>query len=104
MTLPYRHRTQTHVGALQVKGQRNISQSSSELGLSSAPQPMVALSELGEFNSLARPQPIVRKDLQRVIYVMAELNGRTPAEVIADVSADKDVTELPSTLAAAYFC
>ncbi|WP_278404743.1 efflux RND transporter permease subunit [Pseudoalteromonas ruthenica] len=97
VTLPYRHRTQTHVGALQVKGQRNISQRSSELGLSSAPQPMVALSELGEFNSLARPQPIVRKDLQRVIYVMAELNGRTPAEVIADVSADKGVAELQST-------
>ena len=30
----------------------------------------------------------MRKDQRDVIYVMAELNGRTPAEVIADVNAD----------------
>jgi len=33
-------------------------------------------------------QPIHRKDLRPVVYVTAEISGRTPVEVIADVSAD----------------
>lgn len=51
---------------------------------------LVPLAELGEFVELTADQPILHKDLQRVVYVMAELEGRTPAEVIADVNADLD--------------
>ncbi len=49
---------------------------------------MMLLAELGEFVESDADQSIYRKDLKPVVYVMAELEGRTPAEVIADISAD----------------
>ena len=73
---------------LQVKGRPGIVQQSSPQGLDSAPQPLVAIGELGHFEYGMVDQPIHRKDLRPVVYVTAEVSGRTPAEVIADVSAD----------------
>jgi multidrug efflux pump subunit AcrB len=73
---------------LQVKGRSGIVQQSSAQGLDSAPQPLVAIGELGHFEYDYVDQPIHRKDLRPVVYVTAEVSGRTPAEVIADVSAD----------------
>ena len=73
---------------LQVKGRPGIVQQSSAQGLDSAPQPLVAIGELGHFEQGSVDQPIHRKDLRPVVYVTAEVSGRTPAEVIADVSAD----------------
>jgi len=49
---------------------------------------LISLAELGEFVESNADQAIYHKDLKPVIYVMAELEGRTPAEVIADVGAD----------------
>lgn len=73
---------------LQVRGMPGISKQSSHSGLDVAPQPLVALGELGQFELLPADHSIHRKDLQPVVYVMAELSGRTPAEVIADLNAD----------------
>jgi multidrug efflux pump subunit AcrB len=73
---------------LQVKGRPGIVQQSSPQGLDTAPQPLVAIGELGHFEYGLVDQPIHRKDLRPVVYVTAEVSGRTPAEVVADVSAD----------------
>jgi len=73
---------------LQVKGRPGIVQQSSAQGLDTAPQPLVAIGELGHFERGFVDQPIHRKDLRPVVYVTAEVSGRTPAEVVADVSAD----------------
>jgi multidrug efflux pump subunit AcrB len=73
---------------LQVKGRAGVVQQSSAQGLDTAPQPLVALGELGRFEQGLADQPIHRKDLRPVVYVTAEVSGRTPAEVIADVNAD----------------
>lgn len=73
---------------LQVKGRAGVVQLSSAQGLETAPQPLVAIGELGHFESGFVDQPIHHKDLRPVVYVTAEVSGRTPAEVIADVSAD----------------
>ena len=73
---------------LQVKGRPGIVQESSAQGLDTAPQPLVAIGELGYFEHGTVDQSIYRKDLRPVVYVTAEVSGRTPAEVIADVSAD----------------
>lgn len=73
---------------LQVKGRAGIVQQRSDNGLEVAPRPLVALGELGEFQRLSADRSIQHKDLRPVVYVTAELSGRTPAEVIADVSAD----------------
>ena len=73
---------------LQVKGRPGIVQLSSAQGLDSAPQPLVPLGELGRFEKGSVDKAIHHKDLRPVVYVMTELSGRTPAEVIADVNAD----------------
>ncbi len=78
---------------LQVKGRAGITQASKASGLDAAPQPLVALGELGEFQQLAADQAIYRKDLRPVVYVTAELSGRPPADVIADMVADRGVSE-----------
>ncbi|MCO7191086.1 MULTISPECIES: efflux RND transporter permease subunit [unclassified Pseudoalteromonas] len=75
--------------ATQIRGSGDVTQEQQGFGLSRAARPMVALSELGEVHTLAVEPAIYRKDLAPVIYVFAELNGRTPAEVIADVVADE---------------
>jgi multidrug efflux pump subunit AcrB len=48
----------------------------------------VSLGELGQFEKGLTDKAIFHKDLKPVVYVMAELSGRTPAEVIADVNSD----------------
>ena len=73
---------------LKMKGRAGIAQQSTPQGLETAAQPMVSLGELGRFEYQAADKSIQRKDLRPVVYVTAELNGRTPAEVIADVHAD----------------
>ncbi len=93
MQLPFSARNQLEqLLALQVRGRLELAKTSDDYGLKNAPLPLVALSELGEMKTLEVDPIISHKDLRRVIYVMAELNGRTPAEVIADVSSD----ELPA--------
>ncbi|MFN2330058.1 MAG: efflux RND transporter permease subunit [Chromatocurvus sp.] len=74
---------------LLVRGRAGITATTTEQGLEVAPQPLVALGELGAFTSRTVDSTIHRKDLRQVVYVMAELNGRTPAEVIADIHADQ---------------
>jgi len=89
LQLPYSERNQlSQLLALQLRGDRDLAKTSNELGITSAPRPLVSLSELGEFKQLEVAETIVRKDQREVIYVMAELNGRTPAAIIADVNAD----------------
>lgn len=79
---------ETDLLSIQVKGQRSTSSTLTEQGLDASPQPLVALGEIGEFKEFPANQVIYRKDLRPVVLVTAELNGRTPAEVIADVHAD----------------
>ncbi|QDP00824.1 efflux RND transporter permease subunit [Thalassotalea sp. PS06] len=78
----------SHISAMQLKGRMGIAQQNQGLGLENAPQPIVPLAELGTWQTKSVSQPIMRKDLRPVIYVTAELSGRTPAEVIADISSD----------------
>jgi multidrug efflux pump subunit AcrB len=81
--VPKRRRSQQHdFAALNVKGRGGQ---------------LVPLQELGYFAERSTEQPIFRKDLRPVVYVMAELEGRTPAEVISDIGADlaAENTEAP---------
>jgi multidrug efflux pump subunit AcrB len=73
---------------LSLKGQAGIIQTSTPQGIDIAPQPLVSLGELGEFVEHSRDKPIFHKDLRPVVYVTADIAGRTPAEVIADISSD----------------
>jgi len=73
---------------LLVRGLPGVTQATTAQGVEVAPRPLAALGELGSFREDLADQMIHRKDLRPVVYVMAELNGRTPAEIIADVHAD----------------
>ena len=78
---------------LYVKGRPGFAKASANLGLEHAPQPLVAISELGSFIEGDSDLPIYHKDLRPVAYVTAELSGRTPAEVIADIHADQGAAD-----------
>jgi multidrug efflux pump subunit AcrB len=78
----------TDILSLQVLGQSTIAQQDNGLGLEASPQSLVSLAELGQWRQFNVSQPILHKDLVPVIYVTTELSGRTPAEVIADLSSD----------------
>ena len=89
LRLDPRHRLSEHdFQRLLIKGRQGVAKSSTAQGLEVAPQPLAALGELGSFEPGLADSMIHRKDLRPVVYVMAELNGRTPAEIIADVHAD----------------
>lgn len=87
--LPFAQRTDMSVlASMQVKGMQGMAKQQTDVGLEQAPQTLVSLAELGQWHRDKASSPILRKDLRSVIYVTAELSGRTPAEIIADVSSD----------------
>ena len=81
---------------LSLKGQAGIVQTTTPQGIEMAPQPIASLGELGDFVETPRDKPIFHKDLRPVVYVTADISGRTPGEVIADVSSDLISTEKQS--------
>ncbi len=83
---------------LSVKGRAGIVQTSTPQGIDIAPQPLVSLGELGEFIEHTRDKPIFHKDLRPVVYVTADISGRTPAEVIADINSDLVSTQNSSNI------
>ena len=73
---------------LTIKGQVGVVQSTTTQGIDIAPQSLVSLGELGQFEQQISDKPIFHKDLKPVVYVTADISGRTPAAIIADVSSD----------------
>jgi len=82
------------LSTLLLKGRLGAVSEQRSAGLQAAPQNLVALGELGQFESMPVETPIYHKDLRPVVYVTAEISGRTPAEVIADITADKTASEV----------
>ena len=74
---------------LVVKGRPGIAKLRENGGLREAPVPLVPLAELARSEAVAAERAIYHKNLERVAYVYAEAVGRAPAEVIADVAADR---------------
>ena len=74
--------------SLYVKGRPGIVRERTAGGIVDAPRPLVQLGEIGRFVGETRDQTIYHKDLRPVAYAYAELAGRPPAAVIADVAAD----------------
>ncbi len=56
---------------------------------------LIALGELGQFVETTADKAIYHKNLKPVVYVTAELEGRTPVEVITDIKADLGNTSIP---------
>jgi multidrug efflux pump subunit AcrB len=75
--------SQSHLEVLPIKGRGNNA--------------LISLGELGNFVESTADKAIYHKDLKPVVYVTAELEGRTPVEVIMDIKADMGKTEATST-------
>jgi multidrug efflux pump subunit AcrB len=75
--------------SLALKGRPGIVKVREAGGIRDGPVPVVYLGEIGEFVSVPAEKAIYHKDLRRVAYVYAEPVGRAPAEVAADVNADR---------------
>ncbi|MDO6508270.1 efflux RND transporter permease subunit [Colwellia sp. 4_MG-2023] len=87
--LPIEQReTLADIYRLTIKGQAGIVQQTTPQGIDIAPQSLVSLGELGQFEQGISDKVILHKDLRPVVYVTADISGRTPAAVIADISSD----------------
>ncbi|MEI8597863.1 hypothetical protein P4S64_10475 [Vibrio sp. M60_M31a] len=75
---------------LYVRGRPGIAKVEMGGAVVDAPQPVVQLSEIGQFVKRPADKPIFHKNLNPVVYVYAEVVGRVPGEIIADVIADQD--------------
>ncbi len=87
--------------ALVLKGRPGIAKVREGAGLRDAPVPVVRLGEIANVDEAPAERAIHHKNLRRVAYVFAEPVGRAPAEVIADVVADRVPAGDPSRAAAA---
>ncbi len=57
-------------------------------------QTLISLGEMGSFVESTADKAIYHKDLKPLVYVTAELEGRTPVEVIMDIKADMGNTNI----------
>ncbi len=90
-------------GALELPGERNpllielrlpraIRSSPDDLGRINVKGPagnLVPLAELGHWEETWVDKTIYHKNLERIVYVFAETAGRTPAECVVDIEADR---------------
>lgn len=78
-----------------VKGRPGVVKTRTGGGVTDAPVPVVRLGELGDFERRPAEKAIYHKNLRRVAYVYAEPVGRAPADVVADVAADRVAPPAP---------
>lgn len=71
-----------------VKGMPGIVKERVGDGVVDAPQPLVALGEIGEFEEEMAGKAIYHKNLRPVAYVYAEIAGRAPGDAIHDIFVD----------------
>jgi len=89
LRLPYNVRSSPNaLATLYIKGRPGITKIREKSGLRDAPQPIVPMAELGHIVRTTQDKVIYHKNLKRVAYVFAETGGRTPAEIVLDVTAD----------------
>jgi multidrug efflux pump subunit AcrB len=86
---------------LVVKGRPGVAKRREGGGLVDAPVPLVSIAEVARSEVAGSERAIYHKNLARVAYVYAEAVGRAPAEVIADVAADRREAHEPLDAAAA---
>ncbi len=63
---------------------------------------LLPLDELGKFQMVPEDQPIYHKNLERVVYVFAEMAGRAPAEAIIDLGGQLKREPLPQGVRAEW--
>ena len=89
LRLPHKIRNSpTALSNLRIKGRPGITKIREKSGLRDAPRPIVTLAELGDIQWSLQDKVIHHKNLKPVVYVFADGAGRSPAEIVLDVSSD----------------
>tara|TARA_R110000787_G_scaffold63679_11_gene144077 strand:+ start:170506 stop:173859 length:3354 start_codon:yes stop_codon:yes gene_type:complete len=83
------------LNGMAVKGRPGVVKTRTSGGITDAPIPVVRLGELGAFERRPAEKAIYHKNLRRVAYVYAEPVGRAPADVVADIVADRVAPPAP---------
>lgn len=84
--------------SLQVQGSPALTmRTNADNGLENGSANIVSLGELGTFVETTVDHAIYHKNLRPVVYVMADVSGRTPGEIIADVSSDLGQPDIEQT-------
>lgn len=63
-----------------------------QIGVAGADGSIVPLAEIGTWVERTEDRPIFHKNLERVVYVFAEIAGRTPPEVVIDLMIDRETS------------
>ncbi|MCL4222245.1 MAG: efflux RND transporter permease subunit [Phycisphaerales bacterium] len=61
-----------------------------QIGVAGADGSVVPLAEIGTWVERSEDRPIFHKNLERIVYVFAEIAGRTPPEVVIDLMIDRE--------------
>ncbi|WP_045210639.1 efflux RND transporter permease subunit [Desulfonatronovibrio magnus] len=56
---------------------------------------LIPIGELGHFEKVAADEPVLHKNLRRVVYVTAEMAGQPPGEAILDMKSSLKANPLP---------
>ncbi|MCK5040703.1 MAG: efflux RND transporter permease subunit [Sphingomonadales bacterium] len=82
---------------LLVQGRPGLVRNEGLAGLHEGGENILSIGELGTFNRTTVEKTIYHKNLRPVVYVTADSSGRTPGEIIADISADMGETNVEPT-------
>lgn len=77
------------------RAKRSSLASLGQIPVKTASGQVLPLAELGSFKEMPAEQPIYHKDLERVVFVYAEVAGRSPATVILDLEGKLAKDPLP---------
>ncbi len=91
-----------HVRIILPRSRRSSVPDLIQVPVASASGTMVPLAELVEPVTRERAQPIFHKNLERVVYVTAEMAGRAPAEAILDMQSRLADDPLPEGIRAEW--
>jgi multidrug efflux pump subunit AcrB len=91
-----------HVRIILPRSRRSSVPDMIQVPVASAAGTMVPLAELVEPVARERAQPIFHKNLERVVYVVAEMAGRAPAEAILDMQSRLADDPLPEGIRAEW--
>ncbi len=80
------------------RAERSSRENLSHIAVKSDSGTLVQIAELGEFTETYQDVSIYHKNLERVVYVMAEMAGRAPAEAILELQSYFDENPLPEGL------
>jgi multidrug efflux pump subunit AcrB len=78
------------------RAKRSSLASLGQIPVQTASGQVLPLAELGSFKKIPAEQPIYHKDLERVVFVYAEVAGRSPATAILDIDDKLAKDPLPN--------